>query len=35
VPPGLVMLPDWRNEDPDDLPSPARTLGYGGVGRVR
>jgi hypothetical protein len=35
VPPGLVMLPDWRNEDPDDLPNPARTLGYGGVGRVR
>jgi hypothetical protein len=34
VEPGLVLLPDWRNDDPDELTNPARLLGYGGVGRV-
>jgi S-adenosyl methyltransferase len=35
VPPGLVYLPLWRPEDPDDvlLDQPERTLGWGGVGR--
>ena len=34
VPPGLVELPDWRPEDDSEMTNPARTLGYGAVGRV-
>ncbi len=34
VPPGLVELPDWRSDDDSELTDIARTLGYGGVGRV-
>jgi hypothetical protein len=35
VAPGVVMLPDWRNDDPNELQNVARPLGYGGVARVR
>jgi hypothetical protein len=34
VPPGVVMLPDWHNDESSELLSVARPLGYGGVGRV-
>jgi hypothetical protein len=34
VSPGLVLLPDWRPDDDTEQANPARTLGYGGVGRV-
>lgn len=34
VSPGLVLLPDWRPDDDSEQTNPARTLGYGGVGRV-
>jgi O-methyltransferase involved in polyketide biosynthesis len=33
--PGLVTLPEWRNEDPEELHDVARPLGYGAVARVR
>jgi S-adenosyl methyltransferase len=36
VPPGLVHLPNWRPERPEDatmLPGSASVLGFGGVGR--
>lgn len=35
VEPGLVELPAWHNDDATELADPARTLGYGGIGRVR
>ncbi|MGA8116684.1 MAG: SAM-dependent methyltransferase [Actinocatenispora sp.] len=34
VEPGFVLLPDWRGDDQGEQRSPARVLGYGGVGRV-
>jgi S-adenosyl methyltransferase len=34
VEPGLVLLPDWHPDDDSEQANPARTLGYGGVGRV-
>jgi O-methyltransferase involved in polyketide biosynthesis len=34
VPPGLVMLPEWHNDDPSELADVARPLGYGAVARV-
>lgn len=34
VSPGLVLLPDWHPDDDSEQDNPARTLGYGGVGRV-
>jgi hypothetical protein len=34
VAPGLVELPDWRPVDDSEEANPARTLGYGGVGRL-
>jgi SAM-dependent methyltransferase len=34
VDPGLVWLPQWRPEDPDDVPEhPERSASYAGVGR--
>lgn len=33
VEPGLTLLDEWRPQDPPST-SPARLLGYGGVGRV-
>jgi hypothetical protein len=37
VPPGLVYLPAWRPEDPDDLllDDPARSITLGGVAELR
>jgi trans-aconitate methyltransferase len=35
VEPGLVTLPEWHNDDPDELRDAARPLGYGAVARVR
>jgi hypothetical protein len=32
--PGLVTLPEWRTDDPDELDESARPLGYGVVARV-
>jgi hypothetical protein len=34
VEPGLVTLPEWHTEDPEELADVARPLGYGAVGRV-
>ncbi|HEY3506368.1 MAG TPA: SAM-dependent methyltransferase [Actinocatenispora sp.] len=34
VDPGFVLLPDWRPDNDDERNSPARLLGYGGVGRI-
>ncbi|HVV09824.1 SAM-dependent methyltransferase [Amycolatopsis sp.] len=37
VPPGLVLLPDWRPEDPSYLPDDedaSRQMGVAGVGRI-
>lgn len=34
VDPGFVLLPDWRPDNDDEQNSPARLLGYGGVGRI-
>jgi hypothetical protein len=34
VAPGLVLLPDWRPDDDAEQTNPARTLGYGVVGRI-
>jgi hypothetical protein len=34
VEPGLVFLPDWRPDSPQERRSAARPLGYGGVARV-
>lgn len=34
VEPGLVELPSWHTDDPNELTNEAHTLGYGGVGRV-
>jgi O-methyltransferase involved in polyketide biosynthesis len=34
VPPGLVTLPEWHNDDPAELADVARPLGYGAVARV-
>jgi hypothetical protein len=34
VEPGLVELPDWRPDDDSEQANSARTLGYGGVGRM-
>jgi hypothetical protein len=33
VEPGVVWLPEWRPEEPDDLENPAKSLGYAAVGR--
>lgn len=33
--PGLVTLPEWHPQDPEELQDTARPLGYGAVGRVR
>jgi hypothetical protein len=33
VEPGMVWLPEWRPEEPDDLENPAKSLGYAAVGR--
>jgi hypothetical protein len=34
IEPGLVTLPEWHGDGPDELLSVARPLGYGGVARV-
>lgn len=31
--PGVVLLPDWRPDSPDEADDPARLFGYGGVAR--
>jgi hypothetical protein len=33
VEPGVVWLPEWRPEELDNVENPARSLGYGAVGR--
>jgi hypothetical protein len=33
VDPGIVWLPEWHPEEPDDLEGPARSFGYAAVGR--
>jgi O-methyltransferase involved in polyketide biosynthesis len=33
--PGLVTLPEWHSQDPEELQDTARPLGYGAVARVR
>ncbi|RKT89083.1 O-Methyltransferase involved in polyketide biosynthesis [Saccharopolyspora antimicrobica] len=34
VEPGLVTLPEWHTQDPEELDDAARPLGYGAVARV-
>jgi SAM-dependent methyltransferase len=35
IEPGLVWVPEWRPESPDDVPAnPERSTNYGGVGRL-
>jgi hypothetical protein len=33
VPPGLVLVSEWRPDDPGPRPGPAEVNCYGGVGR--
>lgn len=35
VAPGLVTLPEWHPEDPEEMQDTARPLGYGAVARIR
>jgi hypothetical protein len=33
VPPGVVLVSEWRPDEPGPRPSPAEVSVYGGVGR--
>ncbi len=33
VPPGIVLVSEWRPDDPGPRPKPAEVNCYGGVGR--